>query len=64
MTLQIGEIAVEATGFHVPEGERFVAWVHVCAGAEGLRHAYGTTPEEARALLEQKLETELEHAND
>jgi hypothetical protein len=64
MTLQIGQIAVEATGFHAPEGERFVARAHVEAGPEGLRHAYGATPVEAQALLEQKIETEMEHAND
>jgi hypothetical protein len=51
MSLEIGEIKVEATGFNVPESDRFVARVHLNKGADGLRHAYGATYEEAKEKL-------------
>jgi hypothetical protein len=55
VSLEIGEIKVEATGFKVPESDRFVARVHLNKGADGLRFAYGPTVEIAAQNLKRKI---------
>ena len=52
------KVIVEATGLRAPEAEKFVARVHLGAGPEGMRFAYGATPDEARYALSARMRQE------
>lgn len=60
MSLVIGEVKTEATGFGAPREDAFVSRVYLSEGAEGLRHAYGPSFEAAESNLMTRLDVVAE----